>query len=67
MNSYNTKLIKLILSCLRLIPTPAMVRTGTKTLEKMDGAKEAPTAEAAAIAVTVAETRRLQNMHLKET
>ena len=43
-----------------------MVRTRTITLEEVDGAEETPAAEAAAIAVTIAETSRLQNMHLKE-
>ena len=42
-----------------------MVRTGTRTLEEVDGA-EAPTAVATAIAVTIAETSRLQNILSKE-
>ena len=43
-----------------------MVRTGTRTLEEVDRA-EAPTpAVAAAIAVTIAETSRLQNILSKE-
>ena len=57
--------MKLILSYLPLTPIPTMVRTGTKTPEVMDGAKEVPLAKAATIAVTVAETQQLQNMHLK--
>ena len=43
-----------------------MVRTGTKTPEEVDGAKKVPAVEAVAIAITFAETRRLQIMHLKE-
>ena len=43
-----------------------MVRPETKTSEEVDGAKEIPLGEAMVIAVTVAETRQLQNMHLKE-
>ena len=43
-----------------------MVRTGTRSLEEEDGAKEDPVSVAVAIAVTVAETTRLQNIHLKE-
>ena len=38
-----------------------MIRTGNRTLEEVDGAK-ALTAVAAAIAVTIAETSRLQNI-----
>ena len=60
---YNTKLI---LSCLKLTPTPTMVRTRTRSPEEMDGAKEDPAVVAGAIAMTVAETTRLQNIHLKE-
>ena len=61
---YNTKLILL---CLRLTPTPTptMVRTGTQTPEEVDRAKEVPAAEALTIALTVAETRQLQNIYLK--
>ena len=47
-------------------PTQTMSRTGNKTPEEVNGVKEVPPAEAAAIAVTVAETQWLQNMHLKE-
>ena len=43
-----------------------MVRTSTRTPEEVDGDK-APTVVATAIAVTITETRQLQNMHLKET
>ena len=43
-----------------------MVRTGTKTPEEIDGAKEVQTAEAAAITVTVAEKEQSQNMHFKD-
>ena len=43
-----------------------MVRTGTRTPEEVDRAK-APAAEAAAIAVTIAEITWLQiNIHSKE-
>ena len=42
-----------------------MVRTGTRTPEEMDRAEEAPGAETAVIAVTIAETRRSQNKNLK--
>ena len=42
-----------------------MVRTDTRTPEEVDGA-EAPTAVAAAIAVTITETSRLQNILPKE-
>ena len=53
-------------SYLKLIPTPTMVRTGTRSPEEVDGA-EAPAAEAAAIAVTITETIKLQlNIHLKD-
>ena len=38
-----------------------MVRTGTRTPEEVEGA-ESPTAVAAAIAVMIAETSRLQNI-----
>ena len=41
-----------------------MVRTGTKTSEEIDGAKEVQTAEATAITVTVAEKEQSQNMHV---
>ena len=43
-----------------------MVRTGTRTPEEVNRAKEDPAAVAVAIAVTVTETTQLQNMHLKE-
>ena len=43
-----------------------MVRTGTKSLEEVDGGKEHPTAVAVAIAVTVVETTWSQNIYLKE-
>ena len=43
-----------------------MVRTGTRSPEKVNGAEEDPTAVAVAIAVMVGETTRSQNMHLKE-
>ena len=56
----------LILSYHKLTPTPTMVRTGTRSLEEVVGAK-APAAEAVAIAVTITETTQLQiNIHLKE-
>ena len=55
-----------ISSCLKLTPTPSMARTGTKSLEEMDGGKEHPTTVAVAIAVTVAKTTQLQNFHLKK-
>ena len=42
-----------------------MVRTGTRSPEELDGDEEHPTAVAVAIAVTVAETTQLQNIHLK--
>ena len=42
-----------------------MVRTDTRKLEEVDGA-EAPTAVAAVIAVTIAETSQLQNILSKE-
>ena len=42
-----------------------MVRTEIRSLEKVDGAEENPAAMAVVIAVSVAETTRLQNMHLK--
>ena len=42
-----------------------MVKTGTRTLEEVDRAK-APTAVAAAIAVTIMETSQSQNILLKE-
>ena len=43
-----------------------VIQTGTKSPEEVDEAKEAPTAEAAAITVTVAETTRSLNIHWKE-
>ena len=43
-----------------------MVRTGTRSPEDVEGAKEGPAAVAVAIAITVAETTWTQNMHLKE-
>ena len=43
-----------------------MIRTRTKTPEKVDGAKEIPATEATVIAVTVAETKQSQNVRLKE-
>ena len=43
-----------------------MVRTGTRTPEEVDGAKDPPTAVAAAIAVTIAGTSRSQNILSKE-
>ena len=55
-----------MLSCLKLTPTPTKVRTVTRTPKEVDGAKEPQTEVAAAIAVTIAETSRLQNIHLKE-
>ena len=58
--------MKLILSCLKLTPAPIMVRTRAKTPEEVNKVKEVPPAEAAAIALTVAKTQQLQNMHLKE-
>ena len=42
-----------------------MVRTRIRTPEELDGAKVLA-AEVSAIAVTIAETTRLQNMYLKE-
>ena len=42
-----------------------MVRTNTKFPEQVEGAKEVLQAKAAVIAVTVAETQQLQNIHLK--
>ena len=50
----------------KLAPTPTMIRTGTGTLEEVNGAKEAPATESVAITVTIAETRRLQSMNSKE-
>ena len=47
--------MKLISSCLKLTPTPTMVRTGTRSPEKVEGAKEGPTAVAVAITVIVRE------------
>ena len=55
-----------MLSYLRLTPTPIMVKTGTKTPEEADRAKETPAVEVTAIVVTIAETRQSQNMYLKE-
>ena len=43
-----------------------MIRTGTRSLEEVDGAEEDPTAMAVAIAVKVAETTWSKNIHLKE-
>ena len=46
-----------------------MVRTGTRTLEEVDGVEalvEALVAEAAVIAVTISETTQSQNIYLKE-
>ena len=43
-----------------------MVKTGTRTPEKVDEAKEAPALEAPVIAITIAETNWLQNIYLKE-
>ena len=43
-----------------------MVRIGTRSPEEVDGAEEDPAAVAMVIAVTVAETTQLQNIHLKE-
>ena len=41
-----------------------MVRTETENSEEVNGAKKVPPGEALAIAVTVAETRQLQNIHV---
>ena len=46
--------------------TLTMVRTGTRSPEEVDRAKEDPTAVAFVIAVTVAETTHLQSIHLKK-
>ena len=46
-----------------------MVRTGTRSPEEVgevEGAEEGPAAGVVAIAVTVAETTRSQDTHLKE-
>ena len=43
-----------------------MVKTETRSPEKVDGAEENPAAVAVAIAVTVTETTQLQNIHLKK-
>ena len=51
-----TTVAALILSCLKLTPTPTMVRTGTRSPEEVDRAKEDSAAVAVVIAVTVAET-----------
>ena len=58
--------MKFISSCPKLTPTPIMVRTGTRTPEEVDGAEEHPLAVVVAIDVTVVETTRSQNIHLKE-
>ena len=43
-----------------------VIPTGTKSPEKVDGTKEAPGAEAAAVAVTISETTQLLYIHLRE-
>ena len=48
--------MKLISSCLKLTPTPTMVRTVTRSPKEVDGAEEDPAAVAVVITVTVAET-----------
>ena len=40
--------------------------TGTKSPEEVDGATEAPMAEAMAVAEVIVETAKLLNIHLKE-
>ena len=42
-----------------------VIPTGTNPLEKVDRAKEAAAAEAAVIAVMIAETTQLLNIYLK--
>ena len=59
------------MSCLKqtLTPTPTMVPVisiGTKSQEEIDGVKEASAAEAAAIAVMVAETNQWLNICSKK-
>ena len=50
--------MKFILSCLKLTPTPTMIRTRTRSPERVDGAKEDPAAVAVVVAISemVAET-----------
>ena len=43
-----------------------LIPTRTKSLEDVDKAKEAPVAKAAVVAVTIVETTRSLNIHLKE-
>ena len=43
----------------------SVILTGTKSPEEVDRAKEAPVADATAVAVTIAETTQLLNIHLK--
>mmetsp|Transcript_51994 Transcript_51994/g.58075 ORF Transcript_51994/g.58075 Transcript_51994/m.58075 type:complete len:100 (-) Transcript_51994:52-351(-) len=43
-----------------------VIPTGTKSPEEADGAKETPSVEAAAVAVTIAETTQSLNTNLKE-
>ena len=61
--------MKLILSCLKQILTPTLgpvTPTGTKSPEKVNGVKEAPAAEAAAVAEAITETTQLLKICLKE-
>ena len=44
-----------------------VIPTGIKSPKEVDGAKEALALEAAAVAVTIAETAQSLNMHLKES
>ena len=56
------------MACLKQILTPTMVPvipTGTKSPEDVDRAKEALVAEGAVVAVTIAETTQLLDIHLK--
>ena len=59
---------KFLLACPKLTPTPTMIRTGTRTPEEVDGAKvKAPTpAVVTAIAITIAETIKLQKFRSNE-
>ena len=57
------------MSCLKQTLIPAMAQvtpTRTNSPEEVDGAKEAPVAEAAAVAVMITETTQSLNIRLKE-
>ena len=43
-----------------------VIPTGTKSLEEVDRANEAPAAETTAVAESIAETTQLLNFHLEE-